>query len=94
MRMALAPYPSYRWVAAFILVGLVLTPAVCIKDHAAASNRSPAIAQVGAKDRLKSTAVDVSSSRAAQSNEPRIVAAYGRLPLSFELNQGQTDTRA
>ena len=53
MRMALAPYPSYRWVAAFILVGLVLTPAVCIKDHAAASNRSPAIAQVGAKDRLK-----------------------------------------
>ena len=37
--------------------------------------------------------MDVSSSRAAQSNEPRIVAAYGRLPLSFELNQGQTDSR-
>jgi hypothetical protein len=26
-------------------------------------------------------------------NQPRLVASYGKLPLNFEVNQGQTDAR-
>jgi hypothetical protein len=37
--------------------------------------------------------VDDSSSRAAQASQARLVAAYGKLPLSFEINQGQTHPR-
>jgi hypothetical protein len=36
---------------------------------------------------------DDSSGRAPQASRSRVVAAYGKLPLSFELNQGQTDRR-
>ena len=32
--------------------------------------------------------------RRPAATKPRIVESYGRLPLSFELNQGQTDSRA
>jgi hypothetical protein len=37
--------------------------------------------------------LDDSSSRAAQASQSRLLEAYGKLPLSFERNQGQTDQR-
>src|SRR5262249_11951127 len=36
---------------------------------------------------------DSAPSRTAQAAQPRLVEAYGKLPLSFEVNRGQTDAR-
>jgi hypothetical protein len=33
------------------------------------------------------------SSRTPQAAQPRLAEAYGKLPLSFEVNKGQTDSR-
>src|SRR6516164_4437338 len=43
---------------------------------------------------LSSAAVRDSSapSRAPQATQPGLVEAYGRLPLTFEINRGQTDS--
>ena len=34
-----------------------------------------------------------SSAKIAKANKPQVVEAYGKLPLSFEANQGQSDSR-
>ena len=33
------------------------------------------------------------STESPQASKPQVLAAYGKLPLSFEANQGQTDER-
>jgi hypothetical protein len=80
--------PRYRWVTASMLVLAVLCSALAIKDEAAAERAAP---QSSINARLRPTAtVNYSSSHTA---EARILEAYGKLPLSFEVNQGQTDQR-
>jgi len=76
--MASAIYPRYRLAAALIFAVAVVSSAVTIKDDAEANLAQPA-----------ATAV----LRTPQANQSRLIAAYGRLPLSFEFNQGQTDPR-
>src|SRR5689334_16821554 len=44
---------------------------------------------------LRSAAVlgDSAASRTPQAAQPRLVEAYGKLPLSFEINKGQTGSQ-
>jgi len=48
----------------------------------------------GNADRTPQTAPKVASQRPSKAQQERAVAAYGKLPLGFEANQGQTDGRA
>ena len=93
MRTASAPYPRDRWVAALTLV-MILSSAITIKDDAAAK-LPPATAQSrGANTRSRLAAVvNDMSRRATQVSQARLLEAYGKLPLSFEINQGQMDPR-
>ena len=50
--------------------------------------------KAGSTDPLLRSAVVVDDSvtgRAPQTAQPRLATAYGKLPLSFEINRGQTD---
>ena len=55
--------------------------------------RVPAGKAGSADPLLRSAAVvdDSVTGRAPQAAQPRLATAYGKLPLSFEINQGQTD---
>src|SRR5215469_6634192 len=94
MRMASAPYPKYRWAAALIFVVVVLSSALTIKNDADA-NVTPSAAQSSSARVLSrpAAAVNDSSVRQPQASQARLLAAYGKLPLSFEANRGQSDTR-
>jgi hypothetical protein len=61
-----------------MLAAVVVSSAVTIKDDPAADLAPPASA---------------ASLRTSQASQSRLVAAYGKLPLNFERNQGQTDPR-
>src|SRR5215469_131430 len=94
MRMASAPYPKYRWAAALIFVVVVLSSALTIKNDADA-NVTPSAAQSSSARVLSRPAAAVrdSSIRPPQASQARLLAAYGKLPLSFEANRGQSDRR-
>src|SRR5215831_13601012 len=47
----------------------------------------------GSADLALSSAAVRDASGTPAATQPRLVEAYGRLPLSFEINQGQTDSR-
>jgi hypothetical protein len=47
----------------------------------------------GAADRTPQTAPKLASQKPSKAQQARAVAAYGKLPLGFEANQGQTDSR-
>ena len=47
----------------------------------------------GAADRTPQTAPKLASQRPSKAQQARAVAAYGKLPLGFEANQGQTNSR-
>jgi hypothetical protein len=67
--------------------------AFAVQSDFATVRRSP-VTHHAITDGLRSAAVsDDSSSRAAQPSQARMLEAYGKLPLNFELNQGQTDRR-
>ena len=94
MRIALPPYPRYRWIAALTLAVVVVSSAVAIKDDAAAKLPPPAAQSSSANAPSRPAAVvNDSSSRTLQASQARLLAASGKLSLSFEINQGQTDPR-
>ena len=77
-----------------MLAAVVLSSAVTIKDDAAANVEPRATQASSANALLRPAAVlDDSSGGAAQASQARMLEAYGKLPLSFEINQGQTDPR-
>ena len=92
MKMPSSPYPRYWWAAALMLAVVVISSAATIKDDAAA-NLAPTAAPAGRGSTLLRPAavVDDSSVRPAHANQARLLESYGKLPLSFELNRGQTD---
>ena len=47
----------------------------------------------GAADRTPQTAPKLANQKPSKAQQARTVAAYGKLPLGFEANQGQTDSR-
>ncbi len=47
----------------------------------------------GTADRTTQTAPKIASQRPSKAQQARAVAAYGKLPLGFEANQGQTNSR-
>ena len=81
MRLANASSSRYRCLAAALaLAATAITYAARIRNHSATSRKPNPESRVPSPD----------SGSAAQ---PRLVEAYGRLPMSFEINKGQTDTR-
>ena len=94
MRMVSAPYRKYRWAAALILAVVVLSPAVTIKRDAGA-NLAPSAAQSSSAcvSLTPAAAVNDSPIRPSQARQAQLLTAYGKLPLSFEANRGQSDTR-
>ena len=82
-----------RWylVARLTLAAIII--AFAVQSDSATGRRSP-VTQHAITDGVRSAAaVNDSSSRPAQPSQARLVAAYSKLPLSFERNQGQTDQR-
>jgi len=47
----------------------------------------------GTADRTTQTAPKIASQRPSKAQQARAVAAYGKLPLGFEANQGQSNSR-
>jgi hypothetical protein len=72
---------------------MILSSAITIKDDAAAKLPPPPTPSIAANPWLRPAVAKDSLTLAAQASQARMVAAYGKLPLSFELNQGQTDPR-
>jgi hypothetical protein len=92
MRMASVLYPRYRWITASILSLVVLSAAVTIKNDTVRNLAPPAAQWSSAHAPSRSMAVLKDSSTPTwQSSPARLLAAYGKLPLSFEINHGQTD---
>jgi hypothetical protein len=80
--------------AALTLALVALSSAVTIKDDAAAKLPPPAAQSSSANAPSRPAAVvNDSSRRIPPASQARLLEAYGRLPLSFEFNQGQTDPR-
>jgi hypothetical protein len=93
MRTASAPYPSYRWITALTLAVVVVSSAVTIKDDAAAK-LPPPTQSISANPASRPSAVVNDSLRGTQqASQAQMLEAYGKLPLSFEINQEQTDRR-
>jgi hypothetical protein len=88
--MAAALYPRYGYLTASMLTVIVLTSAVTIENHGVASLKSQGIRTSTVS---RQAAVNDSSSLTQQASQQRLVEAYGKLPLSLELNQGQIDSR-
>jgi hypothetical protein len=76
--------------AALALAAVVPTSAVGIRNDEAAGLKSLLVPTIGLN---RVTTPSASSNRLAQALRPRVAAAYGKLPLSFEMNEGQTDSR-
>ncbi|MGB7924488.1 MAG: carboxypeptidase regulatory-like domain-containing protein [Pyrinomonadaceae bacterium] len=55
--------------------------------------KSPAVATRPEAAKRSDAAADARSSKPKQTEQERAAEAYGKLPLSFEANQGQTDAR-
>jgi hypothetical protein len=83
-------YPGRRYLAASMMAAIVVISAATINNAVAVSPKSPP-AQLNEAQR-SATASD-SSANKPQTNQARLLRAYGKLPLSFEINQGQTDPR-
>ena len=81
MRLASPSSSRYRCLAAALaLAAIAITYSARILDDSATSRKPNPESRIANPD----------SGSAAQ---PRLVEAYGRLPLSFEINKGQTDSR-
>jgi hypothetical protein len=93
MRRTSASYPGYRWAAPLIFAVLVLSAAVTTKNDADANLARSGVQSSSARLSSRAAVVNDSSVRSPQASQARLLAAYGKLPLSFELNQGQTDPR-
>jgi hypothetical protein len=92
MRLVTGSYPRCWYLATRLTLAAMII-AFAVQSDFATVRRSP-VTHHAITDGLRSAAVsDDSSSRAAQPSQARLVAAYSKLPLSFELNQGQTDPR-
>jgi hypothetical protein len=72
---------------------VVVSSAVTIKDDAAAK-LPPPTQSISANPASRPAAVVNDSLRGTpQAGRARMLEAYGNLPLSFEINEGQTDPR-
>jgi hypothetical protein len=92
MRLVTGSYPRCWYLATRLTLAAIII-AFAVRSDSAAGRRSP-ITQRAITDGLISAAVlGNSSGGAAQASQARLLAAYGKLPLSFERNQGQTDPR-
>ena len=72
----------------FTLAAIII--ACAVQGDSATGRRSP-VTQHAITDGLRPAAGD--SASPAQASQARLVEAYGKLPLSFEINRGQTDPR-
>jgi hypothetical protein len=73
---------------------MILSSAITIKDDAAAKLPPPAAQSRSANAPSRPAALaNNSPRRTPQASQARLLGAYGKLPLSFEINQGQTDPR-
>jgi hypothetical protein len=81
---------GYRggWYLATCSTLAAIVTAFAVQSDSAAGRRSP-VTQRGITDRLRPAAGDPRSP--AQASQVRMLAAYGKLQLNFEINQGQTD---
>jgi hypothetical protein len=85
-------YPRCWYLATRLtLAAMIITFAA--KSDSATGHRSPVTQHAITDGLMPAAAVNDSSRRTPQASQARLLAAYGKLPLNFELNQGQTDRR-
>src|SRR5215210_1883041 len=72
---------------ALVLISLLALPLICFEWAASVSAKASGASSHAAADSAKPAETDAAT-------RARLSEAYGRLPLSFEANRGQADTRA
>jgi hypothetical protein len=78
---------------ALTLAAVVITSPARSPADPAMGRKPPAAPASSANSQLQRAVASDSSSRPAQASQARLLEAYGKLPLSFEVNQGQADRR-
>jgi hypothetical protein len=77
-----------------MIAAVVLTSAFAIRKHPATTRKPPAVLASSTNPQLRRAGgVGYSFGRTLQASQARLLETYGKLPLSFEINQGQTDAR-
>jgi len=87
--MRVRPWPSRPFkLRNVVIVGWCLLAAALVQP-----SRQFGAPADGTADRTPQTAPKLAKQRPSKAQQARAVAAYGKLPLGFEANEGQTDSR-